>query len=386
VSSLAPLLSPAEVARRGVVLNLELMKWRVLPALALPRLAAARCLLVGAGTLGCHVARLMLAWGHTHLTMLDAGAVAASNPVRQNLYTVADVGKHKADAACDALRRIHPAVTATPAVMHIPMPGHHPNPSAPALAALAAAVARLAALVADHDVVFLLTDSRESRWLPALLAAAYAVPTYTAALGFDTFLVMRHGTPHVGANTTKHPCTPCPGLPPLPPPPPAPVDSCYFCIDITAPGDSLRGRSLDQQCTVTRPGLAASAAAVAVEVHVAAMHAASKQQDNADAETETETDGEGSAHTDTDADDCGGLGQVPQQVRGAYYDHSQVCMRGTAMPNCCCCGGPVQRLLRAEGAGFMLRALTEPGYLEEASGLAGMVEGAEDGGWDEDDF
>ena len=59
-----------------------------------------RCLLLGAGTLGCNVARLLLGWGHSHITMLDSGTVAPSNPVRQNLYTTADVGKPKAEVSC----------------------------------------------------------------------------------------------------------------------------------------------------------------------------------------------------------------------------------------------------------------------------------------------
>ena len=106
--------------------------------------------------------------------------------------------------------------------LSIPMPGHPVPPSQIEMAR--ADVETLDALLDAHDVVYLLMDSRESRWLPTMLGAAKGKLVLNAALGFDTYLVMRHGaaaSPATGESTNAQPGQPYRGR-----------LGCYFCNDI----------------------------------------------------------------------------------------------------------------------------------------------------------
>jgi ubiquitin-like modifier-activating enzyme ATG7 len=53
-------MNPVHLAETAVGLNLKLMKWRLAPEIDLECLEKMRCLLLGAGTLGCNVARCLM--------------------------------------------------------------------------------------------------------------------------------------------------------------------------------------------------------------------------------------------------------------------------------------------------------------------------------------
>lgn len=87
------------IARDAVDLNIKLMKWRLLPTLDIPKIQSKKCLLFGAGTLGCQLSRNLIAWGIKNITFIDYSNVSYSNPVRQTLYEFEDTvkgGKPKA--------------------------------------------------------------------------------------------------------------------------------------------------------------------------------------------------------------------------------------------------------------------------------------------------
>ncbi|KAG8556875.1 hypothetical protein GDO81_018240 [Engystomops pustulosus] len=277
--NLSECMDPKRLAESSVDLNLKLMRWRLVPTLDLEKVISTKCLLLGAGTLGCNVARTLMGWGVRHVTFVDNAKISYSNPVRQPLYEFEDClggGKSKALAAAEKLQRIFPGVTAKGFNMSIPMPGHPVNFSEETMDQAAKEVENLEALVAEHDVVFLLMDTRESRWLPTVIAASQKKLVINAALGFDTFVVMRHGLKKGKQEEANDSHSGVPGSSDL-------LGSslfsnipgyklgCYFCNDVVAPGDSTRDRTLDQQCTVSRPGLSMIAGALAVELMVSVL-------------------------------------------------------------------------------------------------------------------
>ena len=134
------------------------------------------------------MARTLMAWGIRNITFVDNGRVSYSNPVRQSLFELKDCGSasggaFKAIAAAKALERIFPGVNSRGIVATIPMPGH---PIASSEESIVEADSNLIdELIRDHDVIFLLTDTRESRWLPSVIAASYDKILINAALGLD---------------------------------------------------------------------------------------------------------------------------------------------------------------------------------------------------------
>ncbi|KAJ3212169.1 Autophagy protein 7 [Entophlyctis luteolus] len=359
---LAPMMDPARLAETAVDLNLKLMRWRIMPDLKLQNISLTRCLLLGSGTLGCYVARGLMAWGVRKITFVDNGNVSYSNPVRQPLFNFEDsiAGKPKAEAAADTMKKIFPGIMTEGVNMTIPMPGH----ASPSLDATRRDVNQLHSLVEQHDAIFLLTDSREARWLPTVLGAACDKIVINCALGFDTFLVMRHGVRSADVPSGVDPEAFHGGK-----------MGCYYCNDVVAPADSLTDRSLDQQCTVTRPGLAMTSSGLAVEMLISLLNHPNRSWAPAEVVSNV---------TDRTAYP---LGIVPHQIRGYLTHFSNLLVTGHAYDKCTACSPTILNEYRLSGAEFVHKALANPKYLEELTGLTKLHDATEsaDVEWEEED-
>lgn len=358
--NLSSSMDPSRLAESAVDLNLKLMRWRLLPELNLGEISSTKCLLLGAGTLGCNVARCLLGWGVRKITLVDNGKVSYSNPVRQSLFVFEDCmqgGKPKAEAAAQSLQRIFPGVDAQGISMSIPMPGHPVSEGA--LAGTKKDVQQLEDLIKSHDAVFLLLDTRESRWLPTVMAAAYKKIVICAALGFDTFLVMRHGMKSDDAPPQGQPMSSYMVIP-------GDQLGCYFCNDVVAPGNSTRDRTLDQQCTVSRPGMSYLASALAVELLVSLLQHPNGGRAEADTSAKDE-------HLTKDLS-CP-LGLVPHQIRCFLSRYQQVLPACRAFDKCTACSNTVVNAYKKDGVEFLLKVFNEPSsYLEDLTGLTQMHE------------
>ncbi|KAL9938113.1 hypothetical protein V8E36_002736 [Tilletia maclaganii] len=355
VADLGPLMDPTRLADQAVDLNLKLMRWRIMPDIDLEVVQKTRCLLLGAGTLGCYVARALLGWGVRNITFVDSSTVSFSNPVRQPLFEFTDClegGKPKAECAAAALRKIYPGVNAKGVKLSIPMPGHPVPPTTEARAQATKDIETLQTLIDSHDAVFLLMDSRESRWLPTMLCAAQNKIVLNAALGFDTYLVMRHGA---GVDEGAAKASEGHGQ----------RLGCYFCNDIVAPADSLRDRTLDQMCTVTRPGLAPIAAASAVELLVSVL----QHKDGVHAQPPPPAGANSHSAAAASQATNGVLGAVPHQIRGFLSTFSSMLIVGPAYDRCTACSGAIVEAYRQGGDEMLFSAFAEDGYLEKVTGL-----------------
>ncbi|KAH7420136.1 autophagy-related protein-like protein 7 [Cadophora sp. MPI-SDFR-AT-0126] len=353
-TNLAQYMDPSHLADQAVDLNLKLMKWRIAPDLNLNKIKDTKCLLLGAGTLGTYVSRLLMGWGVRKITFIDNASVSFSNPVRQPLFDFKDCidgGAKKAYRAAEALQEIYPGVDSTGFVMSVPMLGHPITDEQNTRLDFET----LEKLMEDHDAIFLLMDTRESRWLPTVMGKAKNKLVLNAALGFDTWVVMRHGVfAEDGGQAAL---------------------GCYFCNDVVAPADSVKDQTLDQQCTVTRPGVAPTASAQLVELMVSALQhpdgaraPAPKILANQSSNGRIEYDRDPLNHP---------LGLVPHQIRGFEATFQNILISGQSYDCCSACSPKIVDEYNRSGWEFIKRALTEKDYITELSGLAEVQRQAE---------
>ncbi|KAJ6260639.1 hypothetical protein Dda_4866 [Drechslerella dactyloides] len=356
-ADLSQMMDPTRLADSAVDLNNRLMKWRIAPELNLDKIKETKCLLLGSGTLGAYVSRILLGWGVHKITFVDNANVSYSNPVRQPLFTFEDCqngGKPKAARAAEALREIYPNVDSQGFKMQVPMAGH-PIRDKTHEEQMKADYDKLISLIQEHDAIFLLMDTRESRWLPTLLGKFYGKIVLNAALGFDTFVVMRHGVrPEVETDddeseeaqakksTSSEPVSEL---------------GCYFCNDVVAPADSVRDQTLDQMCTVTRPGIAAIASALLVELFVSIL----QHPQLGAAPAPASADADRGSHP---------LGVVPHQLRGFLFNFQNKMIHAPGYVHCSACSNKILTAFDDGGWDFVKRAMNETGFIEEVSGLA----------------
>lgn len=119
----------------------------------------------------------------------------------------------------------------------------------------------------------------------------------------------------------------------------------------------MTDRTLDQQCTVTRPGIAAIASALLVELLVSILqHPAGPLAPAPISQSEDRKD-----HP---------LGIVPHQIRGFLSSFHNMLISGKSYDCCSGCSNKVTQEYQKDGWGFVKRALNERGYVAELSGLA----------------
>jgi ubiquitin-like modifier-activating enzyme ATG7 len=141
----------------------------------------------------------------------------------------------------------------------------------------------------------------------------------------------------------------------------------------------MKDQTLDQQCTVTRPGVAAIASALAVELLVSILQHPDKHHAAAPVPV-VNANTTGSLTTyDRDPPDHP-LGVVPHQIRGFLSSYQNLLINGRAYPQCSACSAPILEAYNDKAGtwAFVRKALEERDWVAEISGLAEVQRQAEE--------
>ncbi|KAF2747115.1 hypothetical protein M011DRAFT_403271, partial [Sporormia fimetaria CBS 119925] len=150
---------------------------------------------------------------------------------------------------------------------------------------------------------------------------------------------------------------------------------------------SLKDATLDQQCTVTRPGIAPLASALLTELLVSILQHPKKSR--APVTPSQNSNAPPPAHPSLPAPFVHPLGSIPHTIRGYLSNFSNIQVEGKPYDCCSACSDKIISLYEEDPWGFVKRALNEKGYVEDVSGLAEVQRSADEAAegleWDDED-
>lgn len=123
----------------------------------------------------------------------------------------------------------------------------------------------------------------------------------------------------------------------------------------------MKDRTLDQECTVTRPGVCSSSAAIAVELLVSILQHEKKHEAPAYYQMTNKTE-------DVAVPE-GILGVLPHSVRGYLSTFQNILPATERFSQCIACSEKVLKEYEANGNDFLMKVFDSSEYLEKITGI-----------------